>query len=349
MKLFIDCRMLNSGGIGTYLESLLPYFTKNYTCILLINPNQNKFLPELKDNISIIETTIKTFSLKELFFFPKSIRKIINMCDIYYTPYCNIPCGIKIPIYSTIHDIIFLDIPELTSKPGVIGRRFFYQRAINKSNKVFTVSNFSVERIKEKLKVKNTPLVVTYSSVPEHFDLEKTSSEKKDNSIIYVGNIKKHKGLSYLLEAFNICKKNGLNCQLVIIGNAENFRSGDSDIAKQMQNQKEKDIIFSGRISDAELQKYYQKAKLLVQPSLYEGFGLPPLEALSLGTNVVISDIPVFKEIYKDFPVTFFKTGDSKDLAQKIIQTFDKTPPISIPNKYSFKNTAQIIMDSFNS
>jgi len=349
MKLFIDCRMLKSGGIGTYLESLLPYFIKSFECLLLIYPDQKECLPDCTASCQIIETDIKTFSLKELFLFPASLKKIINSCDIFYSPYCNVPCGIKIPVFTTIHDIVFLDIPELSSRAGILIRKFFYQRAINKSKAIFTVSQFSAERIKDKLKIKNKPLIVTYNSVPEHFSLEQKAKVEKDNSIIYVGNIKKHKGLSYLLESFEICKAKGLDCKLVIIGNAENFRSGDTEIAKRLSSADEKDICFTGRISDAELQNYYQKAKLLVQPSLYEGFGMPPLEALYLGTNVVISDIPVFKEIYADFPVSFFKTADSNDLAEQIQNSFNKSAPEKLPEKYSFKKTANIIVETFNS
>ena len=349
MKIFIDCRMLGSGGIGTYLESLLPYFTASNECVLLIYQNQKNLLPSLSSDIQIIETDIKTFSLKELFLFPKGIRKIINMCDIFYSPYCNVPCGIHIPVFTTIHDIVFLDVTDLSSKIGVLIRKFFYQRAINKSKLIFTVSQFSTDRIKAKLKLKNKPLIVTYNSVPEHFSTGLKSVPQKDNSIIFVGNIKKHKGLSILLQAFENCKQKGLDCKLIIIGNAENFRSGDSETAEKLSKADQKDILFSGRISDSDLQTYYQKARLLVQPSLYEGFGMPPMEALSLGTNVIISDIPVFKEIYEGFPVTFFKSADSSDLSEKILQTFNNPPPGKLPEKYSFKKTADIIMDSFRS
>ena len=78
MKLFIDCRMLKSGGIGTYLESLLPYFIKSFECLLLIYPDQKECLPDCTASCKIIETDIKTFSLKELFLFPGSLKKIIN-------------------------------------------------------------------------------------------------------------------------------------------------------------------------------------------------------------------------------------------------------------------------------
>lgn len=117
MKLFIDCRMIKSGGIGSYLKSLLPFFVENYQCTLLGDADLLKEYLNFK-SVKIIDCNIKSFSLKELFFFPKAILAEINKCDIYYTPYCNILCRIKIPIYSTIHDVVFLDVKELAGKNG---------------------------------------------------------------------------------------------------------------------------------------------------------------------------------------------------------------------------------------
>jgi glycosyltransferase involved in cell wall biosynthesis len=91
----------------------------------------------------------------------------------------------------------------------------------------------------------------------------------------------------------------------------------------------------------------------LVQPSLYEGFCLPPLEAMVLGTKALISDIPVLKEIYGGFPVTFFKAGSIEDLKEKMLLLSKQTTlSISLPNhlkeKYTFQKTASIIMSNFN-
>ena len=151
MTLFLDCRMLGSGGIGSYLAALLPFFVKEFNCTLLGNREQiyhyTNFTGASANSYSVIDCSIKTFSFKELLFFPKSILQKINACDAYYTPYCNIPYGIKIPVFSTIHDVVFLDVPGLSRKAGTFVRKWFYQHAVNKSRKVFTVSNFSKERI----------------------------------------------------------------------------------------------------------------------------------------------------------------------------------------------------------
>ena len=106
-------------------------------------------------------------------------------------------------------------------------------------------------------------------------------------------------------------------------------------------------------MSDKELLSYLKNADLLVQPSLYEGFGIPPLEAMSLGTPALISDIPVFKEIYESFPVTYFKTEDSDDLCIKLINMYkniDNLPRINLTSeqkdKYTYDKTANLILQT---
>ena len=343
MKLIIDCRMLGSGGIGSYLAALLPFFVKEYDCTLIGNSVEIKKYVS-GQSCSVIECSVPMFSIQELFHFPSALLSKINEGDIYYTPYCNIPGGIKIPVLSTIHDVVFLDIPELAGRIGTFMRKWFYQRAYRKSKIVFTVSDFSKQRIEAHLKTKKIPTVVTYNAVPQWFTngVEKT---EKDGSILFVGNIKKHKGLSTLLDAFELLHKSRFDAKLKIVGNSENFRTGDNAIAEKIKRLPENSVSFTGRISDGELKTCYAQANLLVQPSFYEGFGMPPLEALSLGTNTVISDIPVFKEIYKDFPVTFYKCGDASDLAEKIKEAYNLEAPSVLPNIYSFERTFNIIKD----
>ena len=346
MKIAIDCRMLGTGGIGTYFESLLPYFLNDFECLLFGNKTQiMQCIKNQNHKIVILDCSVPCFSPKEFVGFPKSLLQKINECNYYYSPYCNIPNGIKIPVFSTIHDVVFLDIPGLTSKAGVFIRKYFYQRAINKSQKIYTVSNFSAQRIKANLNLKNKEIKVTYNSVPEWFINVKTKKVKKEDSILFVGNIKKHKGLRTLLNAFEILNKTKPELKLIIVGNADNFRTGDNEIPSLIEKFPKDKIQFTGKISNEELKQYYQTCKLLVQPSLYEGFGMPPLEALTSGTNVVISDIPVFKEIYKNLPVTFFECENAKDLAQKIEKSLTLKQPQITSNIYSFQKTYSIIKE----
>jgi glycosyltransferase involved in cell wall biosynthesis len=349
MKLSIDCRAINSSGIGVYLKGCLPFFLSQPHEFLLIGDTEKiDFFKERRANIKIINCPVKIFSFKELFFFPPDVLKSINQTSLYYSPFFNIPGGITIPVYTTIHDIIFPDMPELTSKTGLAARMFFYRLAVKKSKKIFTVSNFSKSRIEHHLGTKK-PVIVTHSALQPF--LKKPIAPRKSNTIVFIGNIKKHKGLSILLEAFLEARQEGLNYTLLIVGNKDNFRSRDRDVSEKIRAFAEKAVKFTGYIEDEELKNLLAGASLLVQPSLYEGFGLPPLEAMCLGTRALISDIPVFREIYAEFPVVFFRAGDAVDLKEKMITLLtDKTNQALVlsdylRNKYTFKKTASIIMD----
>ena len=338
MKIAIDCRMINSSGIGTYLSGILPYLLKEKHKFLLIGSKEKLIKYNEMNNVEVLDCDIKIFSLKEFLFFP--IKKI-NNCDIFYSPFFNIPGKIKIPIYTTIHDVIFIDMPELISKPGYLIRKYFYKRAYRLSKKIFTVSEFSKNRIKHFLGNKKE-IIVTYNGISD-FILEKSDEEyiKKDY-LIFVGNIKKHKGLKILLEAFTELKKEGYPYKLVIVGEQNNFKTKDEEVIKILENSKlNKDIIFTGYVDNKKLKKLIAEAKILIQPSLYEGFGIPPLEALTLGTDVILSDIEVFKEIYSDLPVNFFEIENKKNLKEKILNFKRKNK--NQKNNYNYINCAEII------
>lgn len=350
MKLAVDCRMLGSGGIGTFLSELIPYFLEKAECLFVGEKSKcGNFLTS--KNASFCECAVRTFSLKELFSFPGNVLKEINCCDAFFSPYCNIPSGIKVPVFSTIHDVVFLDVPGLTGTAGKLIRKFFYRRAVKKSEEIFTVSEFSKERIQKNLPCAKK-IKVVYNSAPAYLtekdSLDESAAVKKfGDFILFVGNIKKHKGLKTLLDAFEKARSNGLKSKLLIVGNKDNFRTGDEETVGKLEADGGKNIVFTGKVSNARLKEIYRCALVLVQPSLYEGFGMPPLEAMTLGTPAVISDIPVFKEIYGDFPVVFFKTADSDDLCEKLLSAEQNPKKIDLgelKNRYSYKKSAETIL-----
>ncbi len=347
LRIAIDCRMIGSGGIGSFISELIPNLLEKNECLLIGTHEQCSDFVRLQ-NVEFCFCDVKPFSLNELFFFPEKVLKKINSYDCYFSPYCNIPNGIKVPVFSTIHDIVFLDVTELTGFTGRLIRKYFYQRAINLSKAVFTVSNFSKNRILSKLKCKKE-ICVVYNAAPSYLTKNTIDVSKieNNNSILFVGNIKKHKGLKTLLEAYQKAQSKGLALKLLIVGNKDNFRTGDEETVNKLSQIDTSNITFTGRISNDKLKTYYMSSTVLVQPSLYEGFGMPPLEALTCGTPVIISDIEVFKEIYSDLPVTFFKTADSDDLCEKLLNINNKRPIEieKIKNKYSYKKSADLIVD----
>jgi glycosyltransferase involved in cell wall biosynthesis len=349
MIITLDCRHINSsGGIGVYFKGLLPFFLASGASVFLLG-DEKILRQQAQNDAAVLHCTIKPFSLRDTFAFPKSILEKINSGDFFYTPYFNVPNGIKIPVYSTIHDIIFPDMPALVTKPGLWTRMYFYKRAARLSKAVFTVSEFSKSRIRyflgASLNVINASNAV---NPPPQADFGNLIEKKKN--ILFIGNIKKHKGLNILLDAFLQCRKEGLEHELVIVGSRDNFRSGDKKTSRRLDSLEGKGVVFSGYISDAEKWKLLAESALLVQPSLYEGFGYPPLEAMLAGTQVLISDISVFREVYSDFPVNFFRAGDSGDLHDKLLEILSSENPLTVhlggdlKNKYTFKKTASIIL-----
>ncbi|GMO40661.1 MAG: glycosyltransferase family 1 protein [Termitinemataceae bacterium] len=379
MHIAIDCRMYGSSGIGTYITGCLPYFLSSCHSFTLICSGGT--VPAIlkmcarRSNYSIVVYNKKPFSMQELFFLPNKIAKKINECDLYYSPFFNIPQGINIPIYTTIHDVIFPDMPELTSKIGLTLRMWFYKRACKKSKKIFTVSEFSASRIRHHFESqKKLNIIVTYNGVQEQLLNINTAFVQKQKTIIFVGNIKKHKGLQFLLEAFlkaqNELSLQGQNYRLLILGQKENFRSKDKTALLQLNtacnsaeqrgikygsNKNQSQLIeFSGVVDAQKLKILLSEASLLVQPSLYEGFCYPPLEALFCATNVLISDIPVLKEIYGGYPVTFFRAGDVADLKEKLIAILKNGIPAPVElskelkQKYTFEKTAAAVLSALD-
>lgn len=344
MHLSIDCRFIGHSGIGTYIENIVENLLCNHPehSYLLIVDDSNKIKSQC--NVNFLKTDIKPFSIKELFAFPVDE---INKCDAFFSPYINIPGRIKVPIYSVIHDVVFFDVDGLVSTVGRMMRRFYYKRAIRLSNKIFTVSEFSRKRILHHFPT-SKEIVVAYNGVPKKVFEYNTESITKKDYFLFVGNIKRHKGLHTLIKAYKIAKEKGLTTKLLIVGNNEKFRTSDDELTLLINNIQ--GIEFTGWVTDEKLLQLISEAKALVQPSLYEGFGLPPLEALYLGTDVILSDIQVFKEVYTDFPVTFFEVGNVENLTSVLLQ-FDNHPFSAglkkrLMEKFSYKKVADNIIES---
>lgn len=315
MKIAVDCRYIGKSGIGTYIENIVYALLQNHPehYYLFICEKGTNLLT--KGNVELFETNIQPFSLKELLFFP---LEAINRCDAFFSPYFNLPMGIKIPIYCTIHDVIFMDRRELTSWPGFWARKFYLWNAIRMSKAIFTVSEFSKRRILHHFKTEKN-IIVTFSAISSTIkEAAKRKYEKTmHSSLIYVGNIKKHKGLKVLLEGFQKAVEKGYDSTLYLVGSADKFRTADEELNDMIERNPK--VKFTGFLPNEELHRMIAEADLLVLPSYYEGFGLTPLEGLYLGTDVLISNIEVLNEVYKKLPVTYFKCGDANDLAEKLL------------------------------
>lgn len=340
MKIAVDCRMINKSGIGVYLKNILYYWLQSSNIHwTLIGKKEELISLPLNSNCHIVDCDIPIFSVKELLSFPVIE---INDCDLFYSPNFNIPAGIKIPIYITIHDVVFLDIKGLSNTIGLWIRRFMMYRAMRLAHSIFTVSEFSKKRIISHFGNKKE-IIVAYNGLRVDlldFNPNQTSKIYDFEYVLFIGNIKKYKGLDILLKAME-----GNDKKLVIIGSVQNLKTSDKIIYEKIRLNS--NIRFEGHIeNDQTLYNIIYHASVLVQPSRYEGFGIPPLESLYLGTPTIVSDIPVLKEIYGKLPLLFFKDGDADDLRLKLeMNVFPEIDKEIVRNKYQYQITAAIILE----
>lgn len=145
--------------------------------------------------------------------------------------------------------------------------------------KIITPSEFSKSRILHHFST-DKKIIVCYNGLNEKVNRFIQSNKRKSSSgdyIVFVGNIKKHKGLETLIQAFELAKQKGLKKRLLIIGSRDNFKTSETLDFDTL----DESIVFTGRLDDEELFMTLQNADALIQPSLYEGFGIPPLEAMT--------------------------------------------------------------------
>lgn len=344
MNIAIDCRLIGSSGIGTFIENVIPHIVADKRCGFLLIGDRNKLEQYAgRDHCRVLHCTLRSFSMKELLAFPVAE---VNRCDAFFTPNFNIPFGIRVPVYATIHDIVFFDTEGFGSALKRSVLKWYIKWALRISKRLFTVSCFSKERVQSYFHTSKDIRVVHNGISQELIDYEKTMPQYGRHGVAFIGNIKKHKGLDTLLDAYERLKKEGIRLDLTIIGRF-NFRTRDDAMIERLDKLRQEINI----VSDASNQEVYHilsQAELLVSPSLYEGFGIPPLEAMYLGANVIISDIPAYQEVYHDLPVTFFKAGNIEDLCRKI-KNFCYYPhdvKTDIMARYSYERTAKAILST---
>ena len=326
IRLCIDARMINSSGIGTYLRNLIPYFLDQFEVTLLINDNGGTLKQLINgDTINMVSTI---YSIKEQVEFKKKIPN----CDLFWSPHFNIPI---LPIKArkrivTIHDTYHLAYLKKLPWLQKIYARIFYSLATRLSNQIITVSNFSKKELKKYLNVPEKKINVIYNGVD--VCLFKRISDKTllqkiklkyglpDKFILTVGNVKPHKNLKNLVMAFrHIQKGEQLDYKLVIIGKKDGFVNKDRQVFKIINNDQilKNKVKFTGYVPNKDLPIIYNLASIFVFPSFYEGFGLPPLEALASGIPTVVSNKSSIPEICGE-ATTYFNPEDPIDISEKI-------------------------------
>ena len=352
--LVIDFRMHNAAGIGTYIQNIIPFLLNEFEVSLLGKQDGIKKYP-WSPHVNIIECHSNIYTVKEQW----ELFKKVPACDIFWSPHYNIPL---LPIRAkkrivTIHDVFHLAFYKNLSFRQKIYAKIVIAQAIKRSDLVFTVSEFSKNEIKKYTKTKKN-IEVIYNAVNlELFRvINNVSFLKKiknkyqlpDNFILFVGNVKPHKNLKSIILAI---KNTGIN--LVIVGQKEGFITGDPHLFELINNFHLKDkVFFTGYVENDELPVLYNLATTFVFPSIYEGFGIPPLEAQACGCPVVCSNKASLPEICGKDNVVYCDPLNVEELKKKIAQVWQnnkiqddlKKRGLENIKRFSWKKSSQIII-----
>ena len=310
MRIAIDARKLRDYGIGTYVRNLLRHLARlddfnEY--IVLCRDEDRAFAAELGENFRAVPERSGGYSVREQIALPLDLRR--ERADLFHAPHYVLPPLTPCRSVVTIHDCIHLRFPQyLPNRLGYAYARASMWVATHRSARILTVSEASKRDILEYFDVPESKITVIYNAIDERFSEEPAADEVmrvreryqlNDPFILYAGNIKPHKNLERLIEAFHMIRKGELEfVKLLIIGDEI---SKYAALRRTVHRYKlHKHVRFFGFVPDNTLAILYRLARVLVFPSLYEGFGLPPLEAMASGTPVITSNVSSLPEVAGD-------------------------------------------------
>lgn len=239
---------------------------------------------------------------------PRYLKKkgapiLLNLCN-------TAPLFYKRKI-SVIHDIIYKLFPESCSFAFRLWYLILIPRVVNSSLKIITVSDFSRSEIAKEFNYPLDKIYIIHNAVNEKFK-PNTDVKCKKNYLLAVSSVNYHKNYDRMIQAYtNLYKKNKHNIELVIIGGQNQC------FAKQTYDITNMPISFAGRVSDKELIQLYQNATAFIFPSLYEGFGIPPLEAQACGCPVLSSNTSAMPEVLEKSCI-YFEPTDISDIERAI-------------------------------
>lgn len=333
MKILIDARLygLENAGLGRYVLNLVGELSKidnNNEYVILLRKKYFETL-NLPKNWKKVLVDFRHYSFSEQIKLPGIINK--EKPDITHFPHFNVPVFFNGKYVVTIHDMLMHKSvgKEATTLPMPIylikrmGYRFVFDRAVKGANLVIVPTNAVLDEITDKYRINQSKIRVTYEGVDARISKGDSPMPYKPY-FVYTGNAYPHKNLNNLIKAIKIVNTKYKQKVFLAIASARNIFT--QRIENLIQKLSVKDSVkMLGFVPDEKLGTLFNNSVGFVFPSFSEGFGLPGLEALSSGTVLLASDIPVFREVYKDNALYFDpKNPESIALMMKNVLEMDE-------------------------
>lgn len=237
--------------------------------------------------------------------------------DVLFCPAHYVPRFSLIKTVVTIHDVAYFYYPEEFLKKDLYKLKNWTSYALNHASKVISVSENTKKDIIKFYETPEQKIEVIHNGFNKTSSVETPREAKSPSSLylLYVGTLQPRKNVAKLIDAFDILKKDYADLKLYLVG-----KKGwlyDEIFSRVTELNLQNDVVFTGYVSEGEKNTLYKHAQAYVLPSLYEGFGNPPLEAMSAGCPVVVSNNSSLPEICGDACV-YFDPNDTMDMANKI-------------------------------
>jgi glycosyltransferase involved in cell wall biosynthesis len=318
----IDCRMVNASGIGTCIQGWVPRLitSRPDTAFILLGDTRQlaMFAWSRAPNVTVRLFCAPIYSLREQWDWLKLRSENFGLV---WVPHYNIPLFWPGPLFVTVHDVGHLAMPDVFGRVKRAYARLFFGQVRDRATCVSFVSNFSRDEFLRLVGDPKGRSAVVYNGIDEAWfaplpDIRIPPDIGDLPYIVCVGNVKPHKNISRLIEAFGLITAQ-IPHRLVIVGKRDGFITGDPEAARLAEPLGDR-VKFTGYLSDELLRLVIGKAELLVHPSRYEGFGLPPLEAMACGCPVAIAAAGSMPEISGDAAL-YFDPTDVADISEKIL------------------------------
>ncbi len=314
MRVAIDIRRINEFGVGTYTRNAIRTLTRldhENEYLLIGIPGRLGGIEPLPSNFVTVPAQPNDFSLSGYFELHRILKQ--NRCDLLHVPHLFWkPQAIPCPYVVTVHDL--LDHMYRVNSHSEIKRTlhfYFTRRVLQGAARIFAVSDFSKKDTERLFHISGEKIEVIYNAIDDRFrqghasdaDREFIAERYQVNYpfLLYAGRISPHKNVVRIIEAFGALKAELTkehefeDLKLIIIGDEV---SKHPDLRRAViKSGVQNDVRFLGFVPIEVLRIFYDQAKIFVFPSLYEGFGLPPLEAMAHGTPVVTSNTSSIPEV----------------------------------------------------